>query len=343
MFCSSWMCPCRHLQQPIQLWLDGPGCSHPWVLPPGDPGHSRLPTPCSSSVYTGKWTLTWPPNCGRCFAEAGVHLLGSWGWKKAFVESAGAAPGTQSMPAAASALSGVGHQYLRSPESPTPTALNTEPAFVATIPDPVGGTWPGLNPSRWLWYAAQLESPLLWAPQYKWLFLIHGEHRGSFARSCTAKCRSSDYKLRFSELEGGTLAEYWDHPGRGTGDWGQGLMWRQTSLFSKLPEESNVKTGFEDNFSDLKWDCLLQNFLGDVLTIPNPDSTPSPANQNRRVESKDLDLASRESFSGNFLTHTRNFEHWCWSYAFQLFPFREISLCFSHFSLPLSYLFWFSV
>ncbi|KAI4565405.1 hypothetical protein MJT46_009748 [Ovis ammon polii x Ovis aries] len=89
---------------------------------------------------------------------------------------------------------------------------------------------------------------------------------------------------------------------------GKGTSGADLRLF---PEESNVKTGFEDNFSDLKWDCLLRNFLGDVLTIPIPDSTPSPANQNRRVESKDLDLVSRESFSGNFLTHTRNFEHWC--------------------------------
>lgn len=115
------------------------GCCHP-----GTQGTAAFPRPAPLLSALGKGTLTWPPNCGRCFAEAGVHLLGSWGWEKAFVESAWAAPpawgGTQSMPAVTSAVSGVGHQYLRSPESPTPTALNTEPAFVAAIPDPVGGT-----------------------------------------------------------------------------------------------------------------------------------------------------------------------------------------------------------
>lgn len=80
-----------------------------------------------------------------------------------------------------------------------------------------------------------------------------------------------------------------DHPGRGSKDWSQELIWRQATLFSKVPEESNVKTGFEDNFSDLKMDYLLQNFLGNVLTIQIPDSTPNPADQNRWVEDKDLD------------------------------------------------------
>lgn len=180
---------------------------------------------------------------------------------------------------------------------------------MATISDSVGGTWPGLNPSRWLWYAAQLESPLLWALQWKWLPLIHGEHRGS---------ESPSHLPEVAQLGVGAMITSWGFLSLkaapwlsigitqegALGDWCQRLVWRQASLFSKFPEESNLKTGFEDNFSDLKTDYLLQNFLGDVLTIQIPDSTPNPANQNRWVEAKDLHLASRESFSGNFLTHT---------------------------------------
>lgn len=62
---------------------------------------------------------------------------------------------------------------------------------------------------------------------------------------------------------------------------------------------------------DLKTTSLTWKWtsLGDVLTKQIPDSTPNPANQNRWVEAKDLDLASRESFSGNFLTHI-HMEFW---------------------------------
>ena len=63
--------------------------------------------------------------------------------------------------------------------------------------------------------------------------------------------------------------------------------------FQSSLKESNVKIGFENNFTNLKMDHLLQNFLGDVLTIQIPDTTPDLINQNRWVEAKDLDLKSR--------------------------------------------------
>lgn len=54
-----------------------------------------------------------------------------------------------------------------------------------------------------------------------------------------------------------------------------------------------MKIGFQNNVTNLKMDHLLQNFLGDVLTIQIPDTTPDLINQNRWVEAKDLDLKSR--------------------------------------------------
>lgn len=89
--------------------------------------------------------------------------------------------------------------------------------------------------------------------------LIHGEHRGSERPSHLPKVaqlgvRAMITSWGFLSLKAAPWLSIGITQEGALGDWRQRLVWRQASLSSKFPEESNVKTGFEDNFSDLKMD-----------------------------------------------------------------------------------------
>lgn len=129
MFCSTWMCTCGHLQWPARR-------------PPAKAGRSRQLPPVGAAIQGPRahspphalflLCLHWERDpCPAAQLREMLHKSrglppGDLGMEKGIRGKCWGSPTrlerTQSMPATTSALSGVEHQYLHSPESPTPSA-----------------------------------------------------------------------------------------------------------------------------------------------------------------------------------------------------------------------------